>query len=64
MASRTLTKDTPTFIRTTGSRLVSKVTKAPQAGPEQAVLPGATPDPSQVPTEANGRLNRAEKYSV
>ena len=39
-ASATLTKEIPTFILTTGSDRVSKVTKAPQAVPEHVELPG------------------------
>ena len=58
-ALATLTKEMPTFIVTTGSCSVSKVTKAPHALDRHEVTPGETVDPLHVPAAANGRLNVA-----
>ena len=51
-ALATLTKEMPTFIRTTGSCSVSKVTKAPHALPRHDVVPGR--DRRSVPRPGGG----------
>ena len=56
-----LTKEIPTFMRTTWLLWVSKVTYAPHAVPWHDVLPGETVEPFQLPAETNGRLKVASK---
>src|SRR5271167_1815591 len=63
-ASRVLTNEMPTFIRTSRCALVSKVTNAPHDVPVQLARLAAAPELVHVPADENGRSNRAKKYSV
>ena len=64
-ASRVLTKEMPTFMRTSCCDVVSKVTNAPHDVPVQAGVPGGRCRTLvQVPADENGRSKRAKKYSV
>jgi len=64
MASRVLTKEMPTFMRTCRTLVVSKVAKAPQVVPEHSSFPAKTPAFPHVPADENGRSKSATKWTV
>ena len=63
-ASRVLTKEMPTFMRTSCCDTVSKVTKAPHDVPGAPGVRRREAGGVHVPADENGRSNRAKKYSV